>query len=158
MENHKQRIIYSEGDPSEEKTYYKNLIYRSNLAGCIQLEYIDTLTNQEINEYLRMVTQIPTLLATETRWRKVVKMRTSYFMRSHKNIIDPELKSILEHYFIWLKERKDYIETSEETMDRIQARAKIIHTELIETLYHPDRYDTMVATYGEVWADVHMPY
>ena len=30
--------------------------------------------------------------------------------------------------------------------------------ELLETLYHPDRYERMVATYGEVWADIHLPY
>ena len=29
--------------------------------------------------------------------------------------------------------------------------------ELIEALYHPDRYEKMVKTYGEVWADIHLP-
>lgn len=29
--------------------------------------------------------------------------------------------------------------------------------ELIEALYHPERYEKMVKIYGEVWADIHLP-
>lgn len=30
--------------------------------------------------------------------------------------------------------------------------------ELIMELYNQDRYDRMVSKYGEIWADIHLPY
>ena len=40
---------------------------------------------------------------------------------------------------------------------RLFVRHKNIRQELIEALYHPDRLERMVASYGEVWADEHLP-
>jgi hypothetical protein len=84
-------------------------------------------------------------------------------MGYHSDVIDQEVKEVLQQYFDWLKERDDYNESPEEeeeriVKERIISRAKAVKQELIETLYHPDRCEKMYAIYGEVWADIHMPY
>jgi hypothetical protein len=81
----------------------------------------------------------------------------------HNYLIDEDIEPILQQYFDWLKERDDYVESPEDKIvriekERIMDRSKIVRSELIETLYHPDRYEKMVASYGEVWADIHLPY
>ena len=48
-------------------------------------------------------------------------------------------------------------------MELMQQVERCVHhknfrTELIEKLYHPDRYERMVNNYGEIWADIHLPY
>jgi hypothetical protein len=130
-----------------------------NYAGSIEVEKINTITVEEINEYLRMIIDIPTFLSRKKRVRPVIYNRVSYYMKYHSEIINTPVREILEQYFDWLKERDDYVWSSEDkkTQKRIIARTKAIKQELIETLYHPDRYMRMVASYGELWADIHMP-
>ena len=160
IQEHKQRVLSIRGNPKEERNLYSELIINSNYAGSIQVEKINTITVEEINEYLRMVINIPTFLSINKHVRPVIYKRVSYYMKYHSEIINTPVRDILEQYFDWLKERDDYVESSEDkkTRKRITARAKAIKQELIETLYHPDRYQKMVASYGAVWADIHMPY
>jgi hypothetical protein len=160
IQEHKQRVLSTRGNPKEERNLYSELIINSNYAGSIQVEKINTITVEEINEYLRMVINIPTLLSINKHVRPVIYKRVSYYMKYHSEIINTPVREILEQYFDWLKERDDYVESSEDkkTRKRITARANAVRQELIETLYHPDRYMKMVASYGEVWADIHMPY
>jgi len=160
IQEHKQRVLSTRGNPKEERNLYSELIINSNYAGSIQVEKINTITVEQINEYLRMVIDIPTLLSINKHVRPVIYKRVSYYMKYHSEIINTPVREILEQYFDWLKERDDYVESSEDkkTRKRITARANAVRQELIETLYHPDRYMKMVATYGEVWADIHMPY
>ena len=162
MLKYKRRTLYTYVDISEDKISYKNLIYNQNLAGSIQLTYIHTITPEEINQYLRMFIEIPTLLARQPFWRSTIFQRSSYYMKYRSEIIDKDVREILEQFFDWLKERNDYVESPEDKIARIEkerniARGKQIKVELIEILYHPDRYERMVASYGEIWADVHLP-
>jgi hypothetical protein len=163
MLNHKRRIVSRYTDISLDKLSYKELVYNGNFAGTIQLNMIHTITVEEINEYLRTVIEIPTILSTDVGWRWLISQRTSYYMKHNSDSIDKEVKEILGQYFDWLKERKDYVESPEDKEVRIIkerniARAKLIRGELIETLYHPDHYEKMYAIYGEIWADIHLPY
>ena len=164
IRDHKRCILSTEGDISVDKLYYRTLIYNQNFAGTIQEIYINRMiTYEEINEYLRMVINIPTLLATQPNWRWTLRNRCSYYMLYKKDIIDTPVREILEQYFDWLKERADYVESPEDKIvriekERITARTKAVRQEIIETLYHPDRCDRMMNEYGEIWADVHMPY
>jgi hypothetical protein len=168
IEEHKQRVLSTRGNVNEDKLRHSELITNNgNLAGTIDILYIDEITPQQVNEYLHMVINVPTVLAKDRYVRWLLLDRTSYYIGYHSDIIDQEVKEVLEQYFDWLKERDDYDESPEEKemrieKERIMARCKIIskelRSELIETLYHPDRYMKMVASYGEVWADVHLPY
>ena len=159
IEEHKQRILSTRGDPKEDISLYGALIMNRNYAGSIQVDLIHTITTEEINEYLNMVIQIPTLLSTDKKKRSMIYKRVYYYMKYYSEIIDTPIKEILERFFNWLKERDDYVGSSEDkSQKRIMNRAKAVKQELIETLYHPDRYMKMVASYGEVWADIHMPY
>ena len=164
IQEHKQRILSTRGNVNEDKLRCTELITNNrNFAGTIDVRYIDTVTPQEINEYLHMVINVPTVLATDRYRRWLLFDRTSYYMGYHSDIINQEVKEVLQQYFDWLKERDDYNESPKEkevriVKERIINRAKAVKQELIETLYHPDRYMKMVASYGEVWADTHMPY
>jgi hypothetical protein len=159
IQEHKRRVISTRGDPEEDRRLYGEVIMNGNYAGSIQIEMIHIVTVEQINEYLRMVIDIPTLLSRKKRIRPDIYKRVSYYMKYHSEIIDTSIKEILEKFFDWLKERDDYVWSSEDkkTQKRIIARTKAIKQELIETLYHPDRYMRMVASYGELWADIHMP-
>ena len=160
LQEHKHRILSIRGDPEEDRRLYGEVIMNGNYAGSILIDLIHTITTEDINEYLNMVIEIPTLLSIDKSKRSMIYKRVSYYMKYHSEIIDTPVKEILEQYFDWLKERDDYVWSSEDkkTRKRIIARTKAIKQELIETLYHPDRYMKMVASYGEVWADIHMPY
>jgi len=163
LQEHKRRILSTRGDPKEDKLLYSELIMNGNYAGSIQVEKIDIITVEQINEYLRMVIDIPTVLSINKVVRSMIYMRVSYYMKYHNYLIDEDIEPILVQYFEWLKERDDYVESSEDKevrieRERIMNRAKAVKQEIIETLYHPDRYMKMVASYGEVWADIHMPY
>jgi len=160
LQEHKQRVLSTRGDPKEDKGLYSELITNGNYAGSIQVEQINTITVEQINEYLRMVINIPTILSIKKVVRLIIYKRVSYYMKYHSEIINTPVREILEQYFDWLKERDDYVESSEEkkTRKRITARANAVRQELIETLYHPDRCEKMYAMYGEIWADIHMPY
>ena len=163
MSEHKQRLLSTRGDAEADKLRYEYLVQNNfNFTGTIKLKYIETLDKPEINEYLRLVIETPTLLSTDRGIRWWIHQRVSYLMKYHNYLIDEDIEPILQQYFDWLKERDDYVESPEEKEVRIErerntARTKIICEELIETLYHPDRYEKMVASYGEIWADVHLP-
>jgi hypothetical protein len=161
LQEHKKRIVSTHGDIKEDKSRYTEIVMNGNLAGTIKIKYMDTIAVEEINEYLRMVIEIPTLLSTNRDLRWWIYQRVSYLMKYDNYLIDEDIEPILAQYFDWLKERDDYVESAddiEERIQRISSRNKIIRPELIETLYHPDRYEKMVASYGEVWADIHLPY
>jgi len=162
IQEHKRRILSTRGDAEADKLRHMDLVeIYFNFTGTLKLKYIETLDRPEINEYLRMVIDTPTLLATDIGIRWWIHQRVSYLIEYHNYLIDEDIEPILERYFDWLKERDDYVESFEEiriVKERIMDRTKLVKQELIETLYHPDRYEKMVASYGEVWADIHMPY
>jgi len=164
LQEHKRRILSMRSDNEADKLRHMDLVRNNlNYTGTIKLEYMDTIRVEEINEYLRMIIEIPTLLATDTDIRWWISQRISYLMKYHNYLIDEDIEPILAQYFEWLKERDDYVESPEDKEVRIEkersiARAKLIRGELIETLYHPDRYEKMYAIYGEIWADTHLPY
>ena len=164
IQEHKQRILSIRGDAEADKLRHKDLVENYfNYTGTLKLKYIETLDRPEINEYLRMVIETPTLLATDIGIRWWIHQRVSYLMEYNNYLIDEDIEPILAQYFDWLKERDDYVESSEDKevriiKERIIDRSKIVRSELIETLYHPDRCEKMYAIYGEVWADIHMPY
>ena len=162
IQEHKQRILSTRGDVEAEKLRYEDLVeIYFNFTGIFKLKYIETLDRPEINEYLRMVIDTPTLLATDIGIRWWIHQRVSYLMKYHNYLIDEDIEPILQQYFDWLKERDDYVKSLEEIRierQRIMDRTMAVKQELIETLYHPDRCEKMYAMYGEVWADIHMPY
>ena len=163
LKDHERRILSTQGDILADKTSYKNLVFNNNFAGTMKEIYLYKITPEEINEYLRTVINIPTILARDIGWRWIIRDRSSYYMNCRSKIIDKEVKEVLEQYFDWLKQRDDYVESPEDKILRIErerstARANAVRQEIIETLYHPDRCERMMDEYGEVWADVHMPF
>lgn len=162
IREHKQHIVYTKGKSFDEVfdkyLLYNNIWYKRNFD-----KIYHNITSETVNGYLRMVIEIPKLLSQYQGWRFESIERSSYYIKHHSDIIDKEVKEIIEQYFDWLKEREDYVESPEDTIlrierQRISSRAKKIEVELIEKLYHPDRYERFVANYGEIWADTHLPY
>jgi len=163
LKDHKRRILSTRGDIETDKTSYLNLAYNNNFAGTMHEIYLHKITPEEINEYLRTVINIPTVLARNSGWRWMLHNRSSYYMSYRSNIIDKEVKEVLEQYFDWLKQRDDYVESPKDKIvrierERITARANAVRQEILEAVYHPDRCERMMNEYGEIWADIHMPY
>ena len=69
-------------------------------------------------------------------------------LRDFKKVRIPDVRPYLEETHLWEDIVRDI------RYDVIFKRLKV---ELIQILYHPDRYERMVASYGEVWADIHLP-
>jgi len=165
IQEYKQRVLCKNHHIDEDKEHWGNVIMDINVIkgtfmfiGVIDLTMRHTMTAEDVNKYLRMVINIPTMAATDKGMRRVLIHNTSYCMAHQSDIIDPELKEVLEQYFEWLKERDDYVESPEDEIvriekERITARAKAVKQELIETLYHPDRCEKMYEIYGEIWAE-----
>jgi len=169
IQEYKQRVLSNNDFNGDKQRYGDALIgdWNFTFVRVIDLTVSHTMTVEVVNKYLRMVINIPTLAATDKHMRRVLLHNVSYCMAHQSNLIHQEVKEVLEQYFDWLKERDDYVdgESPEEkkfrivkeriVKQRIIDRTKLVKQELIETLYHPDRYMKMVATYGEIWADIH---
>ena len=118
------------------------------------------LTKNKINTLLLAIMQIPELLSYYIRLRLTVKERVDAILKHEpfQKTMRKYIRTSITEYFEWLKKRSDYVDSPDEIMTRVQARTKSINVELIEALYHPDRYERFVAKYGEIWADIHLPY
>ena len=171
IQEYKHRVLSNYDLNGDKQRYYDALVgdWNFTFVGVIDLSVSHTIKKKVVNKYLRMVINIPTMAATDKHIRRVLLHNVSYCMTHQSNLIHQEVKEVLEQYFDWLKERDDYVDSElpeekkfrivkERIMkQRIIDRTKLVKQELIETLYHPDRYMKMVASYGEVWADIHMP-
>ena len=172
LQEHKHHVLSNNDLNGDKQRYYDALVgdWNFTFVRAIDLSVSHTINKKVVNKYLRMVINIPTLAATDKHERRVLLHNVSYCMAHQSNLIHQEVKEVLEQYFDWLKERDDYVDSEfpeekkfsivkERIMkQRIIDRTKLVKQELIETLYHPDRYMKMVASYGDVWADTHMPY
>jgi hypothetical protein len=119
LQEHKQRALSTHGDIKEDKSRYTEIVMNGNLAGTIKIKYMDTIAVEEINQYLRIVIDTPTLLSTDRGIRWWIYQRVSYYMEYHNYLIDEDIEPILAQYFDWLKERDDYVESPEEKEERI---------------------------------------
>jgi len=122
------------------------------------LEGVNNGVNEDnVNYILKTVVTVPELIANYPKFRRVVILRLNEILNheSFISIIDGDLYKASNKYFTWLKLRSDYEEDPLIIMELAKARTNIIKQELIQKLYHPDRYEHMVATYGEIWADIH---
>jgi hypothetical protein len=72
-----------------------------------------------------------------------------------------EYNYVDERYEDWLSDQRDAEEREQWLYHLFQIQNYVWHKnlkrELIETLYHPDRYEKMTKRYGEIWADIHLP-
>jgi hypothetical protein len=115
------------------------------------------VNKDNVNHILKTVLTVPELIANYPTFRRVVILRLNEILNHGHflNIIDKSLFRASSEYFEWLKLRSDYEEDPLIIMELAKARTNIIKEELIEKLYHPDRYEHMIAIYGEIWADIH---
>jgi len=124
----------------------------------IMLDNTNNGVNEDnVNSLLKKVLQVPELIASHPRFRQIVILRVNEIINheAFKGVIFNDIYRASNEYFEWLKLRSDYEEDPEVIMKRVKARISMIQPELIEKLYHPDRYERMVESYGEVWADIH---
>jgi hypothetical protein len=119
-----------------------------------------TVTTSDANKVLYTIMNVPEVLAYHATFRETTLERVHQILAHDpfKDIVVPEYRKIYREYFNWLKIRSDYNDSPSEIMTRVQSRTNALQGELIEKLYHPDRYEKMVSSYGEVWADIHLPY
>jgi hypothetical protein len=115
---------------------------------------------QYANELLISIINVPEIIANSLILRSVIQTRLNEIMNHQSFIksIDKDILRAIKDYFNWLKMRPDYEDEPEVVMKRVNTRTQLIQQELFETLYHPDRYERMTAKYGEIWADIHLPY
>ena len=123
-------------------------------------DWDNLITPMHVNDLFISLLEIPELAANHVKFRNTLKMRVNEIMEHNnfKKVLDKDIRKAIENYFQWLKMRSDYEDDPEIIMARVKVRTNMIKQELIEVLYHPDRYDRMVETYGEIWADIHLPY
>ena len=117
IQEHKQRVLSKNHHIDEDRSHYVDVIRDINVImgtfnfiGAVNITMRHTMKVEEVNKYLRMVINIPTMAATDNLMRPLFIHHTSYFMAHQSHIIDKELKEVLEQYFDWLKERDDYVE------------------------------------------------
>ena len=118
------------------------------------------ILSKDVNELLLTIMQdIPELVANHVKLRNTIQKRTNEILDNlyYKDTISNDILKAINEYFEWLKLRSDYEEEPEIIMNRVKGRTREFNQELIEVLYHPDRYERMVKKFGEVWADEHLP-
>jgi len=115
------------------------------------------ITPKNVNQLLTIIMEVPELVSTYPSVRIMIRNRVNDIIKRnyYTNLVDKDILQSITDYFEWLKQRSDYVEEPEIIFERVKARTKAIRQELIEVLYHPGRYEKMIAMYGEVWGDIH---
>ena len=141
-------IVY----PFEDVKYLQISRIRNNL-----MKWNQVITPKNVNQLLTIVMEVPELVSTYPSVRVMIHNRINEMLTRnyYSNVIDKDILQSVTDYFDWLKDRSDYVEEPEIISERIIARTKVIRQELIEVLYHPDRYEKMIKKYGECWGDIH---
>lgn len=115
------------------------------------------ITPKNVNQLFIIIMEVPELVSTYPSLRIIIRNRVNDIIKRnyYTNLVDKDILQSVTDYFEWLKDRSDYVEEPEIISERIIARTKAIRQELIEVLYHPDRYEKMIKKYGECWGDIH---
>ena len=123
----------------------------------IVIQWNHRINVYNINRLLYTIMNSPELIANYVDVRNIIFTKVNQLINHdyYLDKIDKDILKAIKEYFSWLKMRSDYVDTEEEMKVRIVSRTKSIKQELLDAYFHPDRCDRMLASYGDIWVDVH---
>ena len=123
----------------------------------IVIQWNHRINVYNINPLLYTIMNSPELIANYVDVRNIIFTKVNQLINHdyYLDKIDKDILKAIKEYFSWLKMRSDYVDTEEEMKVRIVSRTKSIKQELLDAYFHPDRCDRMLASYGDIWVDVH---